>query len=152
MDWPLGAYVDQLLKERNWKNTDLARAAKLSDTYIGYLVRGYTSDKPNPPSISIDTLIALSKAFDIPEIKLIAAYKGKDPNNSQGGQQAESDKAIREILKISLSSLSSDEILTLLLNSVPTEKFIQAIIRVDGPDKFRELLTEAKRRFDKENS
>jgi transcriptional regulator with XRE-family HTH domain len=119
MHWPFGAYVDQLLKERNWKNTDLARATKMSDTYIGYLVRGYTADKPNPPSISVDTLISLSKAFNVSELKLLAAYKGKNPNAAEAPSEV-SEETIQELLEV-------------LLKHTQPQAFTNALLAVDGP-------------------
>lgn len=69
--------MKQILDEKGWKNTDLAKASGLTDTYIGYLIRGYTSSQPNPPNLTIETLIKLRKALNISYDELINAYQGK---------------------------------------------------------------------------
>lgn len=57
------AWLQKQLDNRNWRPTDLAKKARLSDTAISRILRGQR--KPDT-----DTLIAIAKAFHISPINI----------------------------------------------------------------------------------
>jgi transcriptional regulator with XRE-family HTH domain len=71
--WFMGQYIERLLSR-------LAKEAGLSSGYMTWLINGCSSDKPNPPSPSLDIVLALSKALGVPPIKLVQAYQGQEPD------------------------------------------------------------------------
>jgi transcriptional regulator with XRE-family HTH domain len=78
--WFMGQYIERLLSQKGWSRNRLAKEAGLSSGYMTWLINGCSSDKPNPPSPSLDIVLALSKALGIPPIKLVQAYQGQEPD------------------------------------------------------------------------
>ena len=76
----MGQYIERLLAAKGWSRNRLAKEAGLSSSYMTWLINGYSSDKPNPPSPSLDNVLALAKALDISPLKLIQAYQGQEPD------------------------------------------------------------------------
>lgn len=135
MSWKFGQYLEELLEAKGgrkagWHPTRLAEKADLSVPYVRWLIHGEASGKKGAPTISVDTLIALSKALNEPEKNLLAAYKGQNPNEPSNDN----------------SKQTLNEILNVLLKNIPHQVFAEALLAVDGPEKVQELLTEAKRR------
>ncbi|HEY9745159.1 MAG TPA: helix-turn-helix transcriptional regulator [Oculatellaceae cyanobacterium] len=79
--WFLGQYIDRLLQEKGWSRNRLVKETGISSGHITWLLNGYASGKPNPPSPSLDILLALSKALNVSPMKLIQAYQGKEPDS-----------------------------------------------------------------------
>ncbi len=79
MKWFFGQYIDQLRVRKGWSKSQLAKETGLSTGYISWLIHGETSGKTNPPNLTIDTLLALSRALGISVEDLVIAYQGKDP-------------------------------------------------------------------------
>jgi transcriptional regulator with XRE-family HTH domain len=82
MKWYLGKYLQDELDKKGWKRSRLAEEAGLSTGYISWLLNGESPGKPNPPNLSVDTLLLLSGALNIHPAKLIVAYKGEDPERA----------------------------------------------------------------------
>jgi transcriptional regulator with XRE-family HTH domain len=82
MSWFFGDYLQRLLDEKEWTVSKLAKKAQLSHVYMGHLIRGERSEGDKPSRISVETVTSLAKALDIPEYKLLLAYKGIDPDQA----------------------------------------------------------------------
>lgn len=141
MSWKFGQYLEELLEAKGgrkagWHPTRLAEKADLSVPYVRWLIHGEASGKKGSPTISVDTLIALSKALNEPEKNLLAAYKGQSPD------EASNDNS-KQIL---------DAIIQVLLQNVPHKVFAEALLAVDGPEKVQQLMAEAKRRYSEKQS
>lgn len=80
MSWFFGEYLQRLLDEKEWTASKLAKKSKLSHVYMGHLVRGDRTEGDKQSRISVETVTSLAKALEIPEYKLLLAYKGIDPD------------------------------------------------------------------------
>ena len=98
--WNFGKYVSELLEGKGWSRNRLAKETRLSSGYVTWLLNGETSSKPNPPNLSIDTLLTLSKALNVHPMKLILAYEDKDPNTYTG-----SDEKLQDLMRETLEEL-----------------------------------------------
>jgi transcriptional regulator with XRE-family HTH domain len=81
--WKFGQYISELLSAKDWNMAKLAKEAGLSHQYVRWVVNGETADKPNPPSISVDTLLSLSRALGASPIALLRVYDGKSPDSDE---------------------------------------------------------------------
>lgn len=160
MDWHFGKYIEQLLdqkggKKAGWHQSRLAEKAKLSDSYIGWIIRGETSGKKGPPNISIETIVALSKALGIKEQNLIDAYKGKEPDKTEDSLSLEG--SLKDFLRHLPPSLIAEAMIEEnggenpdkpmnLLCQFPPRMVAEAIIQLEGKEKMRQLMDEALRR------
>ncbi len=147
--WKFGQYLEQLLEQKGgrkagWNQSRLAEKSKLSNPFIGWLINGETSGKKGTPSISLDTLISLSTALNVSESKLIAAYKGMDPD-SVDSVKHDSQVAIQQSIGILLKTLTKDAI-NAMLQSIDPKIMMDALIAHDGPEKVKALMAEARRR------
>lgn len=77
MAWEFGNYIKRLMVDKGWNQADLARESKLSPAYVGFILKGETAREKKPPNVSVDVIISLSEALDVPEAALLAVYKGK---------------------------------------------------------------------------
>jgi len=82
MSWFFGDYLQKLLDEKEWTVSKLAKKANLSHVYMGHLIRGERAEGSKPSRVSVETVTALAKALEIPEYKLLLAYKGINPDQS----------------------------------------------------------------------
>jgi len=82
MSWFFSEYLQRLLEQREWTASKLAKKAKLSHVYMGHLLRGDRTEGDKQPRISVETVTALAQALEIPEYKLLLAYKGIDPDET----------------------------------------------------------------------
>jgi transcriptional regulator with XRE-family HTH domain len=135
MSWPLGRFIANTLQERGgkragWSQSRLAELSRLSTTEIAWIVNGEVAGKKGTPKISVDTLIALSKALEIPPATLISVYQGESPKIDQ-------ENNLQQTL---------DGILALLIKSMPDQVLAEALVSVRGAAKIQELLAEEKRR------
>jgi transcriptional regulator with XRE-family HTH domain len=80
MGWAFGDYLQTLLEQKEWSASKLARKAGLSHVYIRHLLLGEKTAGNKHSRISIDTMTALAIALEVPEYKLMLAYKGLDPD------------------------------------------------------------------------
>jgi transcriptional regulator with XRE-family HTH domain len=86
--WFFSEYLRRLLEQRDWTANKLGDRAGISHSFVGTLLRGGRSSDKNPPKISVDTLIDLAKALKVSELDLLLAYKGIDPDEAPGGDEA----------------------------------------------------------------
>lgn len=108
-EWMFGEYIERRLNQMGGKKAGrhlawLAETSGISDGYIHYLVKGEASGRKGKPKPTIDMLLALSKALNIPESKLILAYQGKDPD-IEASTEAESvdlQEVMMEALNIAI--------------------------------------------------
>lgn len=70
------------MDERDWTASKLARKSKLSHVYMGHLLRGDRTEGDKQSRISVQTVTALANALEVPEYKLLLAYKGIDPDKA----------------------------------------------------------------------
>lgn len=124
--WQFGRYLDSLLEKRNWSRNRLAKEVRLSSGYITWLINGFSSDKANPPSPSIDVFIKLSKALNVPITSLIAAYQGKDPDSDKDSGRQEAVASLTEAL----------------LKAVPPESLFAAMKAQYSPKEWEEIKKE----------
>lgn len=82
MSWFFGDYLQKLLDEKEWTVSKLAKKANLSHVYMGHIIRGERTEGDKPSRISVETVTSLAKALDIPEYKLLLAYKGINPDQA----------------------------------------------------------------------
>lgn len=82
MSWLFGDYLQKLIDEKEWTTSKLAKKANLSHVYMGHLLRGDRTEGNKQSRISVETVTALSKALEVPEYKLLLAYKGIDPDQA----------------------------------------------------------------------
>ncbi|MBY0449989.1 MAG: helix-turn-helix domain-containing protein [Cyanobacteria bacterium] len=69
-----GRYIAQLREERRLSQRDLAKIIGFSQNTLSKIENGQTA------SPSLDVVLALSRALEIPMSALILAYEGKNPN------------------------------------------------------------------------
>lgn len=79
MGWFFGDYLTQILEEKDWSASKLAKKTGLSHSYIASILQGGSSRAANPPKISVDTFLALAQALQIADTDLLLAYKGINP-------------------------------------------------------------------------
>jgi transcriptional regulator with XRE-family HTH domain len=79
MVWFFGDYLTELLAEKDWSASKLAKKTGLSHSYVASILQGGSSRTANPPKISLDTFIQLAKALQVQEAELLLAYKGINP-------------------------------------------------------------------------
>ena len=109
MEWPLGEYISNLLHQRGgrlagWTQSRLAKMSGLSATEISWIIRGEASGKKGTPNITVDTLLALSRALNVPDTALLAAYKGENPDIALAKWEEES-KVIRAAVSTVIGQL-----------------------------------------------
>jgi transcriptional regulator with XRE-family HTH domain len=68
-----GEYIRKRYEQRNWKQADLARAAKLDTAVISNLVHGHRGP-------GLDTIVAIARAFDDEPEKFFRAAIGLPPD------------------------------------------------------------------------
>jgi transcriptional regulator with XRE-family HTH domain len=142
MTWQLGQYIEDILEKKGgkragWNQLRLAERSNISPGHIGYIIHGEAPGKKGPPNITIDTLIALSKGLGVPEYELIAAYKGEKP------QQPSAETQVLGSVQSFIQSLPVEW----LTSRLDPKDLAMAFLQHDGPEKFKELVEEARRRM-----
>jgi transcriptional regulator with XRE-family HTH domain len=90
----LGDYIARLRDEKDWTMRELARKAGLSLGAVQKIENGTTQ------SPGIDVLLGLSQALNIPIMKLILAYQGRDPDREL--KSATDEQVLQSIMEDAL--------------------------------------------------
>ncbi len=126
MKWKLGQYIEKIVTERGITPNKLAIKMGVSPSYVQYLIRGEASGKKAPPNPTIDILINLSKALNVPIQSLINAYQGKEPDAGLNpGEQF-----TPEIQQLAVS----------LLKAMPREMILDAFRATHSPEELENLM------------
>ena len=111
----------------------ICKVADISPSVLYRLESGERQD------LKVSTLVGLSKALKVNELKLIAAYKGEDPELFQDEQKYKAP--LLELLR----HLPDDLILE-ALKARPPQEVLKGLIDSKGIEKVQECLAEARRR------
>lgn len=109
----------------------------------------------------VDSLLALAKALEVPEIKLISAYKGIDPDSVEPMPKLEAPQPVAvetppkldleaEAIKASFKAFVQSLPVSVIAQMVDPVILMQAIRAHRGAEKFQELLEEARRLKDEQ--
>jgi len=137
-------YIQRRQAELGITQNQIAHRAGKSTSWISNLLN------LNRKDIKVDTLIALAKALEVPEIKLISAYKGKDPDAVEPMPQPQEPvmpapdpeaEALKSSFRVFIQSLPA----SVILEMVDPMILVQAIRAHDGEEKFQALLAEAQK-------
>ena len=126
MEWKFGKYIEKVVTERGISPNKLAIKMGISPSYIQYLIRGEASGKKAPPNPSIDLLLSLSKALDVPIQNLINAYQGKEPD----AKPSPAEPFAPEIQQLAVS----------LLKAMPKEMIIDAFRATHTQEELDQLI------------
>jgi transcriptional regulator with XRE-family HTH domain len=114
----LGDYLRRLRGKES--QDDLAARARLTGSGLSLLENGDRDPK-------LSTIVRLATALKISETKLIAVYKGKDPEETPD----DSPQVVQDIIDV-------------LIRRLPHRVLLDALIQHDGADKVREVLKSVK--------
>lgn len=107
--------------------TQLAKQSGISYAYLNYLIHGEDPKTGRPPSPSIDKLLAISKALNVPIMSLITAYQGKNPDIVNSSSDTE---VYKEATRGFIQALPEEEAFA-LLDRMPPEVLRKRLERME---------------------
>jgi transcriptional regulator with XRE-family HTH domain len=129
----LGDYIAKLREGSYPSRRVFAKKIGLDPATVGNIENGYTE------SPGLEAIVAIAEGLHIDESKLIAIYKGKNPD---------APKEIDEpAIKHSITSLIQAIPASWIADAVDPKMLAEAILQHDGPEKFKELVKEAQERM-----
>jgi transcriptional regulator with XRE-family HTH domain len=129
----LGDYIAKLREKEYPSRAVFAKKIGLHPSTVGAIENADTE------SPGLEAIVAIAKGLHIDESKLIAIYKGENPDTS---------KEIDEpAIKQSITALIQSLPVSWLAEAIEPKMLAEAILQHDGPEKFKELVKEAQERM-----
>jgi transcriptional regulator with XRE-family HTH domain len=90
----LGSYIQKLRKARNWSRKELARRIGVSAGQIDKL----EEEMIQSPGFPI--IIAMARVFQVPIVKFVYAYEGRDPDSIPDADLADVSNILDQVLSL----------------------------------------------------
>lgn len=115
----LGDFLLHALEEKGWSQRDLARRAKVDPATVQKIINGSVK------SPGIEVLLRIGRALNLPHMKIVQAYEGKDPN-ATSPQPDSSDEKLAEVAGMLIEALGAERLIDVLGRDRIIELFRQS--------------------------